>query len=131
MARACTLGCGRISKDGMCQLRDGPEEREKMNKNNGLTHDEIAVACRNIGINLECGGCAENFYTGYNDPNHHDSHCSKKQKVWELVKVRRIAGSVCISLPKTVLSPLNIECGDKVLLEVDMKNSRLIVKKMS
>lgn len=44
----------------------------------GLTHEEIIVACRNIGINLECGGCAENFYTGFNDLSHHDSNCTRK-----------------------------------------------------
>lgn len=43
----------------------------------GLTHEEIAIACRNVGINLECGGCAENFYTGYNNPLHHNQKCTK------------------------------------------------------
>lgn len=48
-----------------------------MKTSNELTHDEILVACRNIGINLECGGCAENFYTGFNNPLHHDTNCTK------------------------------------------------------
>lgn len=45
-----------------------------------LTHEEINIACRNIGINLECGGCAENFYTGYNDPEHHNENCTCTRK---------------------------------------------------
>lgn len=44
---------------------------------NGLTHEEILIACHNIGINLDCGGCAGNFYTGHNDIPH-DGHCSRR-----------------------------------------------------
>lgn len=96
----------------------------------GLTHDEIIIACRNMGINLECGGCAENFYTGHNVPEHHDDKiCTRKQKTRERVKVRKIAGSICISLPKAILNPLGLDCGDMVLLEIDSENSRLIVKR--
>ncbi len=32
--------------------------------NNGLTHEELVVACRNIGFDLTCGACAGQFYTG-------------------------------------------------------------------
>lgn len=46
-----------------------------MTDKDGLTHDEIKIACRNIGINLDCGGCASAFYTGYGgDP--HDEQCT-------------------------------------------------------
>lgn len=43
-----------------------------------LTADEILIACRNIGIDLRCGGCAEAFYTGYSQPDH-DEHCAVYQ----------------------------------------------------
>jgi hypothetical protein len=48
------------------------------NMKDGLTHEEIIIACRNIGINLECGGCAENFYTGFNDLSPHNHYCTRK-----------------------------------------------------
>lgn len=40
----------------------------------GLTYKEIEIACLNIGINLECPGCASLFYTGIGDS--HDENCS-------------------------------------------------------
>ena len=36
-----------------------------------------------------------------------------------IVKARKVAGSVVISLPAEVRRPLGIEAGDKVLVEVD------------
>lgn len=33
-------------------------------KRGGLTHDEIMVACKNVGVDLTCGACAGVFYTG-------------------------------------------------------------------
>ena len=30
----------------------------------GLSHVELIVACKNIGVDLECGACASVFYTG-------------------------------------------------------------------
>lgn len=33
------------------------------------------MACRNVGINLECRGCAENFYTGKR-ASPHDEDCT-------------------------------------------------------
>lgn len=44
------------------------------NRRDGLSHEEIIVACRNVGLNLECGGCASVFYTGTDAP--HDENCS-------------------------------------------------------
>lgn len=39
-----------------------------------LNFDELVIACRNVGINLECGGCASLFFTGHGgDP--HDENC--------------------------------------------------------
>ena len=43
----------------------------------GLTHDQLVIACRNIGYNLECGECASIFFTGYGGYPHDDS-CPKK-----------------------------------------------------
>lgn len=39
----------------------------------GLTHKEIIVACRNVGIDLTCPACANYFYTGINDTPHADN----------------------------------------------------------
>lgn len=30
----------------------------------GLTEEELLIACRNVGVNLECGRVASIFYTG-------------------------------------------------------------------
>lgn len=35
-----------------------------------LTHDELAVACRNIGFDITCGSCASVFYTGFGGHEH-------------------------------------------------------------
>lgn len=40
-----------------------------------LTFEQICIACKNIGIDLACGGCAANFFTGFNDCPH-DEHCT-------------------------------------------------------
>ena len=30
-----------------------------------LTHEELIVACKNVGVDLSCGACAEVFFTGW------------------------------------------------------------------
>lgn len=35
-----------------------------MNTKASLTHAEIVVACRNVGVDLSCDACAAIFYTG-------------------------------------------------------------------
>lgn len=68
-------------------IGDTPIETEGYR--DGLSHDEIIVACRNVGLNLECGGCAAVFYTGYGAP--HDENCSAdKSTVEEKARVVRI-----------------------------------------
>lgn len=44
-----------------------------------LTHDQIEVACRNIGYDLTCGACAELFYTG-EQLHAHDTWCKTVTK---------------------------------------------------
>ncbi len=39
----------------------------------GLTHEELVVACRNIGYDLTCGQCASVFYTGAGTYPHDDT----------------------------------------------------------
>lgn len=41
---------------------------------NGLTHEQLVIACRNIGYDLTCGQCASVFYTGIGIYPH-DSTC--------------------------------------------------------
>lgn len=43
-----------------------------------LTYQELVTACRNVGIDLTCGGCATAFYTGTNAP--HDTHCTTTER---------------------------------------------------
>ena len=35
-----------------------------------LTHDQLMGACSNIGVNLDCGGCAALFYTSFGGYEH-------------------------------------------------------------
>jgi hypothetical protein len=44
----------------------------------GLSSKEIEAACANLGINLECGGCAALFYAGVNDCPH-DRACTRQE----------------------------------------------------
>lgn len=46
----------------------------------GLTHEQLNVACKNIGINLACKGCAQLFYTGVNDEYFHDENCTRNKE---------------------------------------------------
>jgi|GEM_PF-6209732 len=39
-----------------------------------LSAEEIVTACRNVGIDLNCGGCAAAFYAGHAEP--HDEGCT-------------------------------------------------------
>lgn len=38
--------------------------------------DDLTAACRNVGVDLTCGKCAERFFTGASLSGSHDSHCS-------------------------------------------------------
>lgn len=46
-----------------------------INNSQGLSHFEIYQACLNIGVNLDCGGCATTFYTGTGHSVPHDKNC--------------------------------------------------------
>ena len=46
-----------------------------MNIVDGLTHIEIIAACKNVGVDLNCGQCAAIFYTGSGTYEH---TCKKK-----------------------------------------------------
>jgi hypothetical protein len=55
------------------------ETVDRKRRGGDLTHDEIVVACRNIGHDLKCGACAEVFYTGFTgDP--HDLGCESTNR---------------------------------------------------
>ena len=54
----------------------------------------------------------------------HD-HCRARA----IVKARKVAGSVVISLPLSVREPLGIEAGDKVLVEADSCTKQLTITK--
>jgi hypothetical protein len=47
---------------------------------NGLTHQELAIACRNIGLDLTCGACACLFYTGHGGVYEHDATCKTDKR---------------------------------------------------
>jgi bifunctional DNA-binding transcriptional regulator/antitoxin component of YhaV-PrlF toxin-antitoxin module len=46
------------------------------------------------------------------------SNSASTSRTRAIVKARKVAGSVVISLPASVRKPLGIEAGDKVLVEV-------------
>lgn len=48
----------------------------------GLSYEEIYIACRNVGINLECGGCASEFYSGHSEE--HDKNCSRLPPLYQV-----------------------------------------------
>jgi len=54
--------CDEFGGSGVHEWESTPSTSAK--PSNGLTHEEIVVACRNVGIDLECGACAAQFYTG-------------------------------------------------------------------
>jgi hypothetical protein len=41
-----------------------------------LTFDQAKAACANMGINLDCGSCAAQFYTGFGGYDH-DATCTR------------------------------------------------------
>jgi hypothetical protein len=51
-------------------------------KSRGLTHTEIEVACRNVGIDLSCGACATLFYTGTDAEDlSHSTNCPRQEQL--------------------------------------------------
>ena len=59
-----------------CVLRREVKERASA-KVGFLTSEQVKAACSNIGINLDCGGCAALFYTGFGGYEH-DASCSNE-----------------------------------------------------
>ena len=54
------------------------EAKERAVASSGsLTFEQTRAACRNIGVNLDCGGCAALFYTGFGGCEH-DASCSNE-----------------------------------------------------
>lgn len=71
------------------------DSREITKKGGSLTFEEIAIACRNVGINLECGGCASAFFTGYvGDP--HDENCTQQSSCSHLFGTADLVYGSCV-----------------------------------
>jgi hypothetical protein len=49
-------------------------------KSGSLTFEQARVACSNIGVNLDCGGCAALFYTSFGGYEH-DASCTNENVV--------------------------------------------------
>lgn len=47
--------------------------RHQHAESNGLSHEDIILACKNLGINLDCAGCSTLFFTGHKEA--HDVNC--------------------------------------------------------
>lgn len=46
----------------------------------GLSHEDLVAACRNIGFDLTCAACAAIFYAGFGLPHdEHDAGCSGRR----------------------------------------------------
>jgi len=52
-----------------------------------------------------------------------------RSTVREILKARFIAGSVCVSLPRSLRDPIGVESGDHVMITLDKRRRRLIVTK--
>jgi hypothetical protein len=56
----------------------------------GLTHDEIKIACKNVGVDLDCDACAEVFYTGA--AMHEHKHGEKPAAIDDVAETIRVQG---------------------------------------
>jgi hypothetical protein len=60
---------------GECGAEWEPKPTQPVLKG-GLTFDQAKAACANMGINLDCGSCAAQFYTGFGGYDH-DATCTR------------------------------------------------------
>lgn len=56
-------------------------------------------------------------------------YADMRQRTREIVKARIVAGSVVVSLPKSILDPLDIKPGDQVVLEVGEIDGAITIRK--
>jgi hypothetical protein len=69
----------------------------------GLTSEEVFSACRNIGVDLGCGGCAAVFYTGVGDASH-EEHCVPAREDQEPIHgYFELSYSSYLVLPRSIL----------------------------
>jgi bifunctional DNA-binding transcriptional regulator/antitoxin component of YhaV-PrlF toxin-antitoxin module len=52
-----------------------------------------------------------------------------QQRVRRILKIRDVAGSIVVSLPKELRAPLDLNPLDHVMIEVDKDGGRLILTK--
>jgi len=64
--------------DLMAKL-DGPSK--EIRRSGSLTYDECIVACSNMGIDLNCGACASNFFTGLGSTSPCEPSCKTVPRV--------------------------------------------------
>lgn len=86
----------------------------------GLTHDEIVIACKNIGFDIECGACAGLFYTG-TSLGEHDPGCRTVQHMFNAFELlqRLLQGAEITAHVRSR------GCGDIHVTHVQLENTSL------
>jgi|SRR5208282_5579109 len=72
------IGRVRVRVFGLCMellAKMTTHSEKEPKKVNGLTYEEIVIACHNIGYDLTCGACAGLFYTGFSLREEHEPSC--------------------------------------------------------
>lgn len=77
----------------------------KREKRDGLTHEEIVVACRNIGYDMTCGACAALFYTGGGGYDHDPGCTNADQRDCPKCPAARDKGAQCDGCGRPCLRP--------------------------
>lgn len=53
----------------------------------------------------------------------------QKRTIREILKARKVADSIVVSLPKSLRDPLEISEGDRLMISLDKRKRRLVVTK--
>lgn len=75
----CTQ-CGFVGMASISWESPPPAPPDDASKPCGLTYATLVVAGRNFGLDLSCGSCASQFYTGYGGYGH-DKTCATEQSI--------------------------------------------------
>lgn len=53
----------------------------------------------------------------------------QKATIREILKARKVADSIVVSLPKSLRDPLGISEGDRLMISLDSRKRRLVITK--
>lgn len=63
----CKIALGFYDGAEAAARRNLPTALAHARSREGLSHDQIKIACKNVGVDLDCGACELMFYTGHGD----------------------------------------------------------------